>query len=662
MAAAVATVTVMSFFGRAVAARLFPDVGHPLLIGPAIGLGLHIVLLVPLALLVGLSVPLIIGVLIANVALAWWLGPPSERMSPGLLAFVAASLVVAAWPAATAMPHITGNGVFIGETIFDRGKVPIGDEIARNGIFARNPYFGGPNGAERLVYYYLWYVPFAELRLLFGISGWAADIALTWVTAYCSLALMGAIAIRLTGSIAVAWWVLPLSLCGTLRPLQSSWFGDLSAIFHEMNGLNSWPMQAGWVPHHVLSATLTVLTTLMVWQIASASSRQAPAAAAAGLLVAAALGCSTWVGGFVQPVLLATVVAVGLLVHRSRSALRPAVGNVAIAGVVAIAFAVPLVLPQLAVVGARKLVKFVLYPVFVPDLFGDSMWTEVLGYWTVLLPTEFGAIYVGGLLGLLGTIVAARRTVFDPQRALPVWLALAILPLLMTEVLRSSIANNDLGWRVIIVSQLVLTGWGAATLRRLFQLDRRALVACIPLVLMLASLPAGITWLSRMSIPSLDTRPMTEHHRAFARDPEVWAAVRRHTPPQESILNNARSRDGVTPWPGNIGWALLSDRRSCIGGWEWLRAYTQIRHRRLVDIVGLSERFFSGDASAADEARLQEEFGCRTLLITPEDGVWRHRSLASPEQWRLVEEEAGRWRIYRAVGAAGLPKPRNTSR
>jgi hypothetical protein len=654
---AAVTLIVITVFGRAVSARFLPDVGHSLLIGPTVGLGLHIVLLFPLGLAFGFSVPVILAVLAANLLTAWWIAPPRQRIDPWLLAFVGACAIVAAWPAATAVPHVTDHGVFIGETIFDRGKVPIADEIARNGIYPSNPYFGGPNGARRLIYYYLWYVPAAELRLLFGISGWAADIALTWITGFCSLLVMGAIAIRLTGSVGPAWWILPLSLSSTLRPLVASWFGSLDGVLHDRGELLAWLRQAGWVPHHVLATAITVLTTLTFWQLINARALQTGTAAVTGLLGAAALGCSTWVGGLVQFILLGMVMLMGVLMHRSWPALRIPVANAAIAGAVAVACAVPLLVPQLGILDVpRKAVKILLFPVFAPTLFGGNALADFFGYWAVRLPLDLAPVYVGGLLGLLGVGLLARNASAGLRRDLPVWLVLAIVPFLATQFLQSTLANNDLGWRAFMVGLFVLTGWSAVVLRHLFDFSRLTVLAVVPAILMVASLPSGLIWLGSMSIPALNTRPMTEQHRVFASDPEIWAAVRRHTLPRESVLNNARSRDEITPWPANIGWALLSDRRSCIAGWEWLRAYALLRRDRLVDIIALSERFFAGDASAADEARLQDELGCRTVLVTPQDGVWRRRALASPERWHLVEEQPDRWRIYRAVGRGGLPR------
>ena len=103
--------------------------------------------------------------------------------------------------------------------IFDHAKVAMIDDMVRLGVPPGNPFFSEPGDPNRLVYYYLWHFSAAELALLTGKSGWAADIGLTWFTAFASLSLMMGLASWLSGRVAAALWVLPLSFAGSLRPV-----------------------------------------------------------------------------------------------------------------------------------------------------------------------------------------------------------------------------------------------------------------------------------------------------------------------------------------------------------------------------------------------------------------------------------------------------------
>ena len=118
--------------------------------------------------------------------------PP--RRSADLLVPVWAYLgaaVLALAAAVAIMPKVGIDGVAFAPPIFDHSKVALIDEMTRLGLPPGNPFFGAVGEpASRLAYYYLWHFSAAELALLTGASGWEADIAMTWFTAFSSLALM----------------------------------------------------------------------------------------------------------------------------------------------------------------------------------------------------------------------------------------------------------------------------------------------------------------------------------------------------------------------------------------------------------------------------------------------------------------------------------------
>src|SRR5262249_35211142 len=141
--------------------------------------------------------------------------PALPSVSPQLLAFVLVAALVAVLSILPILPQIAHGGVGLGSQIYDHAKVAIIDGIAREGrVPPVNPFFSGPEVHSRLLYYYLLYFVGAQLRQLIGISGWEADIATTWFAAFASLLMMGALAVRVTGRLRAAWWILPLSMAG----------------------------------------------------------------------------------------------------------------------------------------------------------------------------------------------------------------------------------------------------------------------------------------------------------------------------------------------------------------------------------------------------------------------------------------------------------------
>src|SRR6266568_2752741 len=66
----------------------------------------------------------------------------------------------------------------------------------------------------------------AAAVLALGVSGWEADIGLTWFTAFSSLMLMMGLSVWLGARASAATWVVVLSTAGSLRTVLGMLFGE----------------------------------------------------------------------------------------------------------------------------------------------------------------------------------------------------------------------------------------------------------------------------------------------------------------------------------------------------------------------------------------------------------------------------------------------------
>jgi hypothetical protein len=123
--------------------------------------------------------------------------------------------------------------------------------------------------------------------------------------------------------------------------------------------------------------------------------------------------------------------------------------------------------------------------------------------------------------------------------------------------------------------------------------------------------------------------------------------VRRHATAEERIANNPLFMQHVTPWPINLSWALLADRRSCFAGRELTLAFTSLPRNRREQINAQFVRIFAGHASPEDVQLLAGRYDCRVVVVTPQDGAWGRDPFSTSPLYRLVESN-DRWRIYRA--------------
>src|SRR5262249_22593222 len=222
--------------GAAITRRLAPG---PLMLpmAPVVGWAVQNALALPLFRLVGFSAASVLVVALVTLALAIFSaggGVPSgaEDMAENRAvrvprwAFALAALLALA-PALAVMPKAADGGAIPARPIFDHAPGAVDHAMARLGVPPGNPFLAAGEGESRLVYYYLWHFSAAVLVLAGGISGWEADIAMTWVTAFASLVLMMGLAVRFAGRGSAGFWIIPLAIAGSLRPLLSLvWSAD----------------------------------------------------------------------------------------------------------------------------------------------------------------------------------------------------------------------------------------------------------------------------------------------------------------------------------------------------------------------------------------------------------------------------------------------------
>ncbi len=618
-------------------------------LAPAVGWAVHSALAVLLFQLIALSPADVIATsaLAMVAAIAWargsvgpLAGADTVRVPP--LAFLAAALL--ALPAAIAvMPKATADGVLLAGPIFDHSKVAMIDEMVRLGLPPGNPFFGDSSDPG-LVYYYLWHFSAAEVVAATGVSGWEADIALTWVTAFASLALMMGLAVRFAGRGAAAWWVVPLGLAASLRPLLGLiWRPDaLDAVLMPGTGFAGWLFQSAWVPQHLMSATTIVAAVTLMSRLGE---RSVLRIIVVGLMVAAAFESSTWIGG-VTFALAAPAIGIALLVCAAPADRVPLAASLAAAATVAAVVALPFWRDQLAAAALHESAPVALMPYEVLGEWFPSRLRRVLdlpAFWLVFLVVELPAIYLTGALALAGLLRRKETDQATRRDALALAL-LAIVGLGVSWLLASTLGgNDDLGWRAALPPVLVLTVFAAAGLAHWV-----AVQAWRPVVAALVAIALGLPCSVEIIRDNAAGHPQPDA-AAFAQAPEMWEAMRRHAIADERVGNNPRALAAVTPWPINIGWALLSDRRSCYAGREFAQVFTTLPRAQRDEIDALFTRVFDGTGSADDVRELATTYGCRAIAVTAQDGAWTHDPFAASPFYRLVERKEGRWRVYRHI-------------
>jgi hypothetical protein len=643
-----------SLLGYALTRRLLP---RALAIGaaPVIGWAVHSAATLPIFLLIGFSPLAVVAVAALCVAISvatlkleangeveaapaipWW-------------AFAAAAVLALA-PAVAILPKMSGDAVYLADPMIDHSKIAMIDAMTRQGLPPVDPVFGaaGPHG--QLFYYYLWHFSAAQLALPLHVSGWEADIALTWFTAFASLSLLMGVAVWLSKRSAAAIWVVALAAAASLRAALGWIFGSyaLAPFLVPPTGFAGWLFQAAWAPQHLMSASCVVAAMLLVARYAQRQS--ALLLLALVLVVVAGFESSTYVGGITFAI--AALVCAPVLIAGIEPARRLRfLARMAVAVVLVLCLAAPFLINQIMAVAARNsdgpvVVRHfaVLGEMFPAALRRALDWPA---YWLVLLPIEFPAIYLAGSLALVAML---RNAAMKPEKRVVATLAgLAGAGLAVSWLLASKVGdNNDLGLRAVLPALSVLIAAAAAGM---MLLPRHAAITATALAGLVLSLPDA----ARMMKSNIEGTPAADG-AVFAKTPELWQAVRRYAAPTARVVNNPLFLRDLTPWPANMSWALLANRSSCFAGRELALALAPLSKDMLETIKAQFVRVFAGEGTPADVAELAKKYVCDVLVVVPQDGAWNNDPFAASPDYRLAENRDGRWRIYVAVKADPTPR------
>ena len=507
-------------------------------------------------------------------------------------------------PLAGVLPHVTAEGVTLAAPIFDHSKIALIDEIIRAGVPPANPFFSEAGTADYVSYYYLWHFSAGAIAVITGASGWEADAALTWFTAFSSLLLMIGLATWISGRASAGILVVVLAATASVR-LPLRWLlgsEGTNSMIRDATGLGGWLFQVSWAPQHVASATGVVLTCCLITRIAE---RGFAVPAVLAFVAAAAFESSVWVGGVVFALF---AVSAGVEIFRRLQPQQPKAAflRAAAAALLWLALIIPILAPQIAASAAREIgFPITISPVAVlgsafPE--GIRRLLDVPAYWLVYLPFEFPAFYA---VGLAGFFLFLSRWMANDERKPVVYAfaALTVIGLAVGWLLASTVAvNNDLGWRAVLPGVMLLIVFAAAAGAQWLALEKHK-----SLVVMGALVGLGLVEGGALSagIVSPESAPPA---RAFAEAPKMWEAVRRHAAPGDRVLNNPDDIIGMLPWPVNISWALLADRRSCFASNELATAFAPIPAARREQVETQFLRVFAGEPKPGDIGQLAMRF------------------------------------------------------
>ena len=392
----------------------------------------------------------------------------------GWVIFTAFSLVDIHWK----------DQLFFSVVSFDQtSRVSVIDAMTRSGVPPINPSYY-PGTPVRLTFlYYFWYILSSLIDILGG-NFVDARAALNASSAWSGLALMAAIAFYFrvrTANFATAVWrsarigISLLAVSGLdILPTIIIILG-VRRIYGTVEGWNlqmqipTWVSSVLWAPHHI-AAMVACLTAIML----ALSARDKPAKRKiillfiAGMAFASSFGLSVWV-----TFLFGVFWAIWIIVLFIQKTDRSLIAAMIFSGVIAIILTSSFILGLFQTEGdggvGQSTVIFDVRTLYLLEGF-IADWPPIARslLMLVLLPLnyflELGFFLIAGYYWLK----TKSKSDFKSNPYYLVEMILMTVVLLIGSSLRSTIANNDLGWRVWLPGQFILLIWSVDVIEVLF--------------------------------------------------------------------------------------------------------------------------------------------------------------------------------------------------
>ncbi len=581
------------------------------LLGRTVGLPLTIAALLGLAVCAWPDLPALVGRVQRGAAVA------------AILAVAGTGLLVVDWAAAGALYPSLLQIDLVKHAAITR-------VIAEHGVPPADPFFWRAGAAS---YYYFYYTPAAlidlvgddliDARMAFaGLIPWTALAAVLLADDLYRRAgftrkpderRIPLLLVLMACAGAQLLYVATFWIKGETWREQSTWLND---------SVNSFLITSLWVPHHLAALIASWCGFLLLVDAIAHARRRTLSIITAGVAFAGVAGLSVYVAIGAAATLAVWLV---LLARNRRST---AVVTILAAG----AFSLFVALPHLIDLQANRsfadaplgfrIRQFVVADSAADLLGGGQIWLRLL-----LLPLNYLLEAGTAVAGTLAFWAHRRRQKHAPNDVAHLLAISAAVSVLIASCVASVIANNDLGWRIILFAQLSALLWTthviwpfwrrtAATVRAMATLRFVPRPMTAFLVLGLLGTAHDIVMLRAYPLANRnhkDGEAIDPALNADLRAAYTWLAA--HTPRKAIVQHNPNATRAFAFGLYGRNPTSVSD----LHGATLFGAGTSLAANRLSDLIPV----FSTALPAAEARARLERHGVDLVLVTSADRAWQ---------------------------------------
>ena len=440
---------------------------------------------------------------------------------------------------------------FLYQQMFDHMKVTITASISRDGLPLQNPYCAFPT---QLSYFFLHFIPSAAISIAFKVNAYTAEIINLIITILTGISVM-------FGTLNV----LKQKECSCKELIVCTLFiitGPLNIFIPFLSGTHGFDSiltTLTWTAHNFLATCYLLLVAVIIYQ------NKLKYIFFPAFLLAVLAGTSIYIA-----IVAALGLGIYLILDLFQKPSREYLSNLILLCLLGFILSFPFILNQ------SNVMQYHQFPITVhiyPWSTLKNPLFQIIGFFTVYYFLQSPLIFGINLIYL--------RLKYLKQYA--VFYFLIFASVFITCFLKTTIVNNDLGWRAILVSIVIFTIFASYY----FSFVKIKILRYGLLIVALAC-----------SSSSLELSSARNKSPIRSLSKESLQAIEQHVNPQEYFLNNVvipNARDIVKI--GNLDFVIWSNRRSCYASHLAVQASCDISLRSYKDSV---TSIFDGDISPRD--------------------------------------------------------------
>jgi hypothetical protein len=665
---------VLALFGH----RVVPWKNYSaLLFAPAIGMSTFGSFSLLVAYIVGFTkVKIIVIWLLFNLILIFLLRENKYKKSSLVISipgyhYILLYLLIILWSCIVSFgifPIINDGGLYVGHYIFDHMKMAIVDSIVRDGLPPLNPFYSPDGKRILLIYYYGWHFLTAQIQLLASITAWKAEVASSWFTSFALLGFLMGIAIRIYGKTRAGVFVFLLAMTNPLANILPMIMGQRwKALvgFPPVHGLELLWTQMLWAPQHVYSALCVIALIYFFSLYVDSKNMRVIDALILALIAASGLSASIYVGGIgliiAMPFFLFNIVKFKSHFFKRRKTIYLCM--------LAVIFCLILSIPVISSIRSGPPVTQKGMPLSTWIYTSSSLvekntlWgiiAHIILFWLQLLPLNLGVVYIIGILSIL-----TFKTKIDKIKIFHILSATAVfIYLIQVQFIRSTIMNNDFGWRCVLVPDLLLIIWAAVAFSEFtgknlydkrsrsedsFLVKRKNIIIPIGYVFLTIGI---LSTFHKWHIPGPQRSKFSkEYHKDFFEFRHAWQEINKYTEPDSLVQFNPNSYMSkiVTPWPAPSSLALFGNRPVAYTDPESVNVfaftYNQKQKERQRYMI---QSLFESHPPDNVIREAYYKFNIKAILVNRYDPVWPSKAFEQSGLYKLVSSTK-HYKIYLAI-------------